>query len=135
MPVHCNCMRFFLRWKTAPGRPSRGAPELEKTKAERAECEGADFGGKLLDLFENMICTFARRCDPAGDQARRALRLLGPGGNQKQAAQMLQPFAASFSEWLTSEGDLLTVEVPERPKPRRSRPGSRSDSGRSAAGT
>ena len=111
-------MDFFLLRDTAPGRLTRGISRPRKPLAEASEREGANFAGKLADLFENVIYVFARRRDPAGDQARRALQLMGPGGDKKKAAQMLQPFAVGFSNWLKSEDDLFRVEMPEPPKPR-----------------
>lgn len=78
-------MDFLLLRDTAPGRPTRGISQPRKPPAEASEREDADFAGKLVDLFENVMFTFARRRDPAGDQARRALQLMGPGGDNKMA--------------------------------------------------
>ena len=124
-------MRFLLRWNAPPRTLLNGAPGFEEPPPEESEREGADFGGKLLSLFKNMICTFAGRCDPVGDQARLALRLMRPGGNRREAARALQPFAVGFTRWLASEDDILTVEIPEQPDGRGLWQGSRGDVGRS----
>jgi hypothetical protein len=100
-------MDFLFLRDAAPGRLVPGAPALEKS-----DLQDTDFAVRLADLFENLIFTFAGRCDSTGHQARLALRHMGPGGDQKKAARALQPFVVGFSKWLRSEGDLLTVKVP-----------------------
>ena len=112
-------MHFLLGHNTPLERPADVC--VEPARAAGTKYEHAVFAGRLADFFEGMIFTFAQRCDSAGDRARRALLLMGPGGDRKKGARMLQPFAVGFSNWLRSEEDLLTIEIPPLRKPRRLR--------------
>ncbi len=106
--------RFLFRQTSRPWSRANGAPELERSNPEYPACNGVDFGGKLVILFENMIRAFACRRGPLGDQARMAVWLMGPGRNKKEAARLLQPFALGFTRWLASDDDMLTVAIPEQ---------------------